>query len=230
MDTFYASSLTEPPAAVIFDLDGTLIDSLPDIAAVSNAAMRSFELAEHSEDDYRDMIGWGLGELARLALEAHGLQNPTTDELTHRIEELYEQHPFEHGLVYEGIPDVLSRLEKAGIRCAVLTNKRHSVAVQAVARAFPGVSFAYVRGDKEGQPRKPDPATVREVLDALHVAAEKTVLVGDSDVDIRTAANMKLFSVGVAWGYRGREHLIEAGADLVIDRPDELIAALGIQA
>ena len=229
MDTFQASCLSEPPEAVIFDLDGTLIDSLPDIAAVSNAALRSFDIAEHSEDEYRDMIGWGLGELARLALEAHGLERPGVDELTQRIEELYEQHPFEYGTVYEGVREVLSQLEKAEVRCAVLTNKRHSVAVQAVARAFPGVNFAYVRGDKAGLPRKPDPATVREVLEALHARAERTVLVGDSDVDIRTAAHMELCSIGVAWGYRGRKHLIEAGADLVIDRPDELIAALGIQ-
>lgn len=215
--------------AVIFDLDGTLIDSLPDIAHVANAALDSFGLPRYSENDYRAMVGWGLGELSRLALEGLEGEKPPVEELTRRIAELYGKHPFEYGSAYPGIEALLQRLHDTGIRLAVLTNKRHAVAVQTVAKAFPGIRFGYVRGDREGYPRKPDPATGVEVLEALGVDAAETVLVGDSDVDMQTAAGMNVFSIGVSWGYRDGDHLKNAGADRVVDSTGELLAVFSGQ-
>jgi phosphoglycolate phosphatase len=219
-----ARAFPEHPKAVIFDLDGTLIDSLPDIANVANAALESFGLPRYSVQAYRAMVGWGLAELARLALEGLEGEKPPVEQLTGRIVELYEKYPFEYGAAYPGIAQLLGRLSDAGIRLAVLTNKRHEVAVQTVAKAFPEIGFGYVRGDREGHPRKPDPATVAEVLDALGVDASGTVFVGDSDVDMQTAAGMNVFSVGVSWGYRDADHLRAAGADRVIDSPHELLS------
>jgi phosphoglycolate phosphatase len=206
-------------AGIVFDLDGTLIDTLADLSAAMNAAMRQLGLPEHSPQVCRQMIGNGI---RTFALRAVG---PDRQHLADRAVELmraeYQRNLVVHSRVYEGLSQVIERLAAAGVRMGVITNK-HQKEAETIIRHFFGDRMACVAGVDEATPVKPDPTGTLRVLRQMGLLPDQALFVGDSDVDIDTARRAGMAFLGVGWGFRGRLALAEAGAADIIDHPDEL--------
>jgi len=210
--------------ALVFDLDGTLVDTLGDIAAKMNGVLSSRGLPAHAPDSYRYLVGRGVGELARSACPP-GSPPALVEELRRAMEAAYEADPVGVSRPYDGMAAALEALAAAGAALAVFTNKPEAVARAAVSRLFPRAPFAEVVGDLPGLPRKPDPSRLLALLSRLGSAPEAACFAGDTDVDMQTARNARLPGIGCAWGFRGRLELESAGAALVIERPAALPAA-----
>lgn len=211
--------------AVIFDLDGTLVDSIPDITAATGRALLSEGLPVIDEDTCRGMVGWGIEELARRILEHH--KSSYDPDLQHRLAERiaseYHSHPFHKTVVYDGIRDLLSLLREQQISKAVCTNKDSAIARQVVSRAFGISEFPVIRGKEKGRAAKPDPATVWDCLEFFGCESHEAAFVGDSDVDVQTADASGTHLLAAAWGFRDRPHLEKAGARQIFDTPAELM-------
>lgn len=206
---------------VIFDLDGTLLNTLDDLADAGNWVCRNHGWPEHSLDAYKYFVGNGMAKLVeRFSPEA--FRAPEQIEKT--LEEFmprYEAHKADKTAVYVGMPEVLDRLRKAGVHIAVLTNKADRVAGSVVEEYYPGV-FPVVQGAVSAKPTKPDPTLLLELMQRLGAGRENTLFVGDSNVDIQTAKNGQLDSCGVLWGFRSRQELEEEGATYLVQTPEEL--------
>ena len=211
--------------AAIFDLDGTLINSLQDLAASANAVLREQGFPEHGMDSYRYFVGNGMKKLMERCLP----KEKATDEAfvakaTARCKEIYAAHTLDHTKPYDGIVLMLERLQTMGIPMAVCTNKPQEEAKSVVASLFPQNFFHMVIGDSEGQPPKPDPTKVLHIAKGFRLAPKEIAYFGDSSVDMDTACNGGLLPVGVLWGFRPKEELIEHGARILLDTPSELLA------
>ena len=216
--------------AVIFDLDGTLADTIASIAWCGNRAFARFGLPSFTEAEYKRFVGDGAAMLVRRALLAAG------DGKLSRFDEVYQEYRdiFSRDCMYqvkpyEGIVPLLSELKKRGIRIAVLSNKPDADSRHVVEELFGKGYFGHVQGQAEGIPRKPDPAGVYRIMEAFGMRAEDFLYVGDSCVDMRTGKAAGLFTVGVLWGFRDRAELEENHADAVIARPEELLSFLDIR-
>ena len=216
--------------AVIFDLDGTLADTIASIAWCGNRALARFGLPSFTEAEYKRFVGDGAAMLVRRALLAAG------DGKLSRFDEVYQEYRdiFSRDCMYqvkpyEGIVPLLSELKKRGIRIAVLSNKPDADSRHVVEELFGKGYFDHVQGQAEGIPRKPDPAGVYRIMEAFGMRAEDFPYVGDSCVDMRTGKAAGLFTVGVLWGFRDRAELEENHADAVIARPEELLSFLDIR-
>lgn len=217
---------------IIFDLDGTLVDTIEDIALAMNSALTAHGFAALPLKAYPDLIGWGIQRLAELALASQGVSTAGADgtALVNRIAEealaRYDEVPLRYSKPYPGIPELLHRLRVDGLVLAVLTNKPDPVAQQVVEGLFPGIEFALIRGDLVGAPKKPDPALSHLVMNAIGAPTPGTLFVGDSVVDVQTAHQAGCPVVGVSWGFRGPAELVAAGADYIIQNPAELYTVL----
>ncbi len=211
---------------VIFDLDGTLLDTIGDLAAASNHMLRLRGLAEHTLDDYRRFVGNGILRLVERALP-EALRTPAAVQAA-RADFLafYIDHIDLETRPYAGIPALLEELARRGIRLAVASNKFQAGTEKLVRRFFPAIPFVAVLGQRPDVPLKPDPAVVHEILTRCGVPAEKTLYVGDSGIDIETARAAGVRSVGVTWGFRSRTELEAAGADRLADRAEAILEAL----
>ncbi|NLH16290.1 MAG: HAD family hydrolase [Phycisphaerae bacterium] len=204
---------------IIFDLDGTLIDTLEDLSSAMNAAMRQLCLPEHSPQVCRRMIGDGI---QTFALRAVGLDHEfLADRAVELMRAEYQRNLVVHSRVYEGLSEVIDRLRIAGVRMGVITNK-HQKEAELIIRHFFGDRMEVVVGVSETTPVKPDPIGTQRVLTCLGLHAVETLYVGDSDVDIETARRAGMPFLGVGWGFRGRKALAKAGAADIIDHPGEL--------
>lgn len=216
--------------AILFDLDGTLVDSLEDIADALNAALRDSGYPTHPVAAYRQMVGDGARELVRRAVPSDAREaagegfDQLFDQLFARYREHFHRHLVVHTRPYDGIDAMLEALRGLGLALGVVTNKPHGAAREVVERVFSEGTFELVLGQREGIPHKPDPAGLREALAALGAEADAALFVGDSDVDVEAARRAGTRSVGVSWGFRGRAELARAGADHLVDRPDEIVA------
>ncbi|MBN1243640.1 MAG: HAD family hydrolase [Spirochaetales bacterium] len=210
--------------SLVLDLDGTLVDTLGDIAEKMNGVLSARGLPAHAPDSYRHFVGRGVGELARSACPPDSPRD-LVEELRCAMEAAYEADPVGSSHPYEGIAEALEALAAEGVALAVFTNKPETVARAAVSRLFPGLPFTEVIGDLPGQSRKPDPSRLIALLARLGSAPEAAGFAGDTDVDMLTARNARLPGIGCAWGFRGRLELESAGAALVIESPAELQAA-----
>ena len=206
---------------VIFDLDGTLLNTIDDLANAGNQICLENGWPEHTAAEFCRMVGHGIPNLvSRFSPES--AQDPDTlaDTLA-RFSAYYAAHNMDATAPYEGIPAMLARLKAAGARMAVYSNKADEFSQVIIRHYFPD-TFALVRGKVAGVPVKPDPTGVRAVLAELGADAETTLFVGDSAVDIHTAHNAGLTACGVTWGFRGREELEAAGAELLADTVEQL--------
>ena len=206
---------------VIFDLDGTLLDTIADLAAAGNWVCRQNEWPEHSLEEYRTMVGHGMANLVD-QFSPENCRSPLLAINTlSQFMEYYGQHSTDHTMPYPGITALLDHLSAAGVRLAVCSNKADEFSRRLMEHYFPG-RFALVRGKREGVPVKPDPAVVHGVLRELNAPAETALFVGDSATDIHTGHNAGLPACGVTWGFRSRQSLEAAEPEYLADTAQEL--------
>ncbi len=211
---------------VIFDLDGTLLNTIGDLAVSCNAVLAQRGLPQHSYEAYCHFVGNGIMRLVERALPEE-LRTPSTIDAVRRdFVAYYLAHIDEHTLPYEGIPELLAELQQQGVRLAVASNKFQAGTEKLIDRYFPGIRFDVVLGQRPDVPLKPDPAVVGEILRATGVGAADVLYVGDSGVDMQTAAAAGVRSVGVTWGFRDRAELERSGAQRIVDRPAEILGLL----
>ena len=210
--------------AVIFDLDGTLLNTLGDLRAATNHALEVRGLPPHSMEEIRQFIGNGIRLLIRRAMP-EGTPEAEIDAALDDFKAYYAAHIHDRTVPYDGIPQLLTALRKRGIKVAVLSNKIDSASQQLIEYFFPGKTDV-VFGEHVGVPRKPDPTSCRMVMQQLGVQPEQVLYVGDSGTDMQTAKNTGLYAVGVTWGFRSKEVLLEYGADVLVHRPEQILQIL----
>ena len=213
----------------IFDLDGTLLNTLTDLAASTNYALRKHGMPEHSIDDVRRFVGNGVRKLMERAVP-DGADNPLFDEAFATFRQHYMEHSLDTTRPYDGIPETLAALKARGCRLAVVSNKMMAATQELCRHFFPDtIEVAIGEDEAHGIRKKPAPDTVFEALKTLDVSRVEepdglsAVYVGDSDVDIQTAANAGLPCISVLWGFRDRDFLIQHGAETFISAPSELL-------
>lgn len=205
----------------IFDLDGTLLSTLDDLAASTNYALRTFHLPERSIDEVRRFVGNGVRKLIERAVP-EGEQHPQFEQILDTFRQHYLLHSLDATCPYEGIVETLSALRQRGKRVAVVSNKFYAATAE-LCRHFFGDIVEVAIGEREGIRKKPAPDTVLEALRQLGEGKEGAVYVGDSEVDLATARNCSLPCISVLWGFRDRDFLLAHGATTFISRPAELL-------
>lgn len=203
--------------AVLFDLDGTLLDSVTDIGATTNEILGEFGLPTHPLAAYNDFVGEGVEVLMTRAMEP----KPLDEQLIIRFRELYPQRMYHHTGPFPGVLAMLSALTRAGWKLGVLSNKPHEATTELVARLLGDVPWGAVAGQRQGWPRKPDPAAALDLCRQLGADPGACWFVGDTAVDMQTARAAGMRSVGVTWGFRPREVLDAtrvAGTSLELQR------------
>lgn len=202
--------------AVIFDLDGTLLNTIGDLAGAGNWVCRKNGWPEHSLEEFMSMVGHGIPNLVS-RFSPPEVQSPLFQmKALTDFNEYYSQHNMDLTKPYPGIVELLAQIKAEGIRMAVYSNKADQFSQEIIAHFFPG-TFDFVLGKRKEFPVKPDPAGVKFVLEQLGAKREETLFVGDSSVDIQTAHHADLKACGVTWGFRSKESLIEAGADFLAE-------------
>lgn len=211
-------------AGVIFDLDGTIADTLLDISESMNETLAAHELPTHAPLHYRRVVGGGAKNLASLLLppDKQHLIEPLTREFRAR----YAERPIKHSRPYPGVPELLDALIARGHPLAVLSNKPDHLTKPIVAQLFPSVPFVRVLGESSAYPRKPDPSSALAVAHDLGVAPSRCVFVGDTAIDVRTARAANMLPVGVRWGFHDASELKQAGARHLLGKPLELLDVL----
>lgn len=210
-------------AAVIFDLDGTLLDSLEDIATTANLVLAERHFPVHPVDRYRMFVGDGVSMLFERALPPSDERGLWVPSCVARFQELYESNWNVRTRPYAGIVELIVGLRRRGVPLAVLSNKPHLFTVKCVNEFFDGDDFEVVLGQREGVPRKPDPAGAVEIASRLEVLADHCLYLGDSCVDMQTAVRAGMYPVGALWGFRERAELEASGAACVMAAPLELL-------
>ena len=214
---------------VIFDLDGTLLDTIEDIAEASNRVYGSRGLAPFSLDEMKTLVGEGAEELVRKAFAARGLRAPSTDEMAAIIKDYRREYECcwrDHSRPYPGIPELLDELARRGLKTAVLSNKAQIFTAVMTDALLPAHRFDIIRGALPGVPLKPDPAAALAIAAELGVPASACAFVGDTTIDMRTARAAGMFAVGALWGFRTAEELTESGADVLIAAPADFLRLL----
>ena len=206
---------------VIFDVDGTLLDTIEDLAAAGNYVCRENGWPEHSVAEFRTMVGHGMANLVARFSPPEAQDPAQLSDTLRRFGGYYGAHGTDHTRPYPGIEALLSQLKGEGRRLAVYSNKADTFSQALIDFYFPGV-FDLVKGKVANLPVKPDPAGIHAVMTELGADPVFTLFVGDSSVDIQTGHNASLRACGVTWGFRSRESLVEAGADFLADTAAEL--------
>ncbi len=207
----------------IFDLDGTLLDTIPTIAHYGNSALNMYGLSSISEERYKALVGDGRDELIHRMLSEFSSDTP---ELFAKVggeyDRLYEADYLFKTKPYDGIRDLLSGLKEKGITLAVLSNKPHNVAKVVVEDFFPDM-FSEIWGKKPDYPTKPAPDAVLKILEILAASLSEAIFIGDTAVDVKTGKNAGLFTIGCEWGFRTKAELVGAGADITAVSPMDIL-------
>ncbi len=207
---------------VIFDLDGTLLNTIDDLANSTNYALKVLGYPIHEPDKYNFMVGNGINKLFERALP----DGEKTEENVLRVRQefvpYYDQHNADKSRPYPGVTELLETLQTAGMQLAVASNKYQAATEKLIAHYFPNIKFTAVFGQREGIPVKPDPIIVKEILQIAKVQEEETLYVGDSGVDMQTAINAGVTSCGVTWGFRPRTELESFHPDHIVDNAEEI--------
>lgn len=215
-----------PIKAILFDLDGTLLDTLHDLADAANRVLAAAGLPIHERSAYRRFVGDGSRMLMTRALP-HEYRTPARiEELLTRFKADYGRHWKTATRPYPGINDLLRELVRRGIPRAVVTNKPHAFAEDCIHHFFPDIAFQMIQGQKEDAPLKPHPRPALDAARHLRVPAPECLLLGDSDVDMQTARAAGMLPVGAAWGFRPISELIAAGAARVVHSPQEILECI----
>jgi phosphoglycolate phosphatase len=209
--------------ACLFDLDGTLVDSLADLAASANRALAGQGLPTHATDEYRRFVGRGVAKLIEDMLPAYAKAPESLERTRSLFEEHYSLHCLDRSRPYEGVEQLLSNLR--GYECAVVSNKP-DVFVHKIVSALFGNRFEVVMGQREGIPRKPDPAGTIEACSLMGVEPARCLYLGDSGIDMMTARAAGMFPAGALWGFGTRQELVENGAQALCEKPEDLLDLL----
>ncbi len=208
--------------AVIFDLDGTLIDSLEDIAINANKVLRQLNCPTHALERYKHFVGDGARVLIENAMPRYISKN-YLDEALDLFIEFYEQTLHTNTKPYEGIKALLNQLVSQKIPLAILSNKPDKFTKLYVEKLLPDIPFVVVAGQKESVGKKPDPTAALEIAKKFQIEPQEIYFVGDTSTDMKTAKNANMIAVGVSWGFRTVKELKKSGADFIIKSPQELV-------
>jgi len=209
--------------AVIFDLDGTLLDTLADIADSMNAVLAKYSLPLHNINDYKLFVGDGADYLVIRSVAGVELVESTIPQLATEYKTEYLIRQANKTRPYEGIPELVSALAERDIKMAVLSNKSHIATLEVMAHYFPDIYFSALIGQRAGYPIKPDPSGILEILEILGLPREEVLYVGDSGTDMQTASAAGIRAVGALWGYRDKEELVENGAVILAEHPLDIL-------
>jgi phosphoglycolate phosphatase len=213
--------------AIIFDLDGTLLDTLEDIASSMNRVLETMGFVPHPIEDYKLLVGDGIANLVKRALPESFAGN---DEIVRRalglMKREYSKSWRLHTRPYEGVPELLDELQSRGIPMAILSNKNHEFTVEMVSALLSKWRFYPVLGQRPGLPLKPDPQGALEISRTLGIAPGDFLYLGDTGTDMRTASSAGMYPVGALWGFRSEEELKKGGARRLISHPTELVRLL----
>ena len=207
---------------VIFDLDGTLLDTISDLAAAANYVCRENDWPEYTVAEVESMVGNGIPKLVERFSPENARSPLMLANTLHQFNRYYGAHNMESTHPYPGIPELLDELRAQGVQCAVFSNKADPLCGKIIAHYFGTGRFAAVRGSRPGVPTKPDPAGLYALMDEIGADRSATLFVGDSDVDILTGHNAGLPAMGALWGFRGRAELTAAGADALAAVPEDI--------
>lgn len=205
----------------IFDMDGTLVDTLADLHDSVNEMLAHYNLPLRTLDEVRQFVGNGARKLMIRSLPAD--KADLVDEALDYYNGCYARNCLKKVKPYDGIIKFLAALEAKKIPLGICTNKQHFAAVAIAEKILAPIKFAYVSGDEPDQPRKPDPTRALKIAKSLGVAAENVAYFGDTAVDIQTAINAGFLPVGVTWGFRPRRELVDSGAKIIVDKPKEIL-------
>ena len=206
---------------IIFDLDGTLLNTLEGLKNSTNFALKKFNSPEITLEQTRSFVGNGVRKLIERAIP-NGEKNPDFEKCLNTFKEHYSKTMYQKTVAYDGIEDMLTELKRKGIKTGVVSNKFDTAVKELCKNYFDGLIIVAI-GESPDVRKKPAPDSVLKAMEILDAKPENTLYVGDSDVDIQTAKNTNLKSVGVTWGFRDRELLEEEGADFIINTPCELL-------
>ena len=207
---------------VIFDLDGTLINSIEDLGQAANYALSKNGFPTHSLASYPFFVGNGVRNLIRKALPEENRNDTTIDSLLKDYKEYYDDHNVDSTKPYDGIMELLKQLQEQGVKLAVASNKYQKATEKIVSQLFPDIKFVSVQGQQDGVNVKPDPSIVFNILGVALVPKAEVLYVGDSGVDMETARRACVDSVGVTWGFRSEKELNEYHADRIVHRASDI--------
>lgn len=211
---------------IIFDLDGTLLNTIDDLADSCNHVLAAHGLPTHETAEYNYFVGNGIRKLVERAIPAEHRTPENIQAIYDDFMDYYQQHSADKTAPYEGITETLEKLDTMGIKVAVASNKAQVAMAPLLSHYFPTVRWAAAYGQREGVPTKPAPQIVYDILETAGVKKEEALYIGDTGTDMETAANAGLYKIGAAWGFRTREELTANGADVIIDKPEELLDVL----
>lgn len=213
--------------AIVFDLDGTLLDSLADIATAANTVLQSHGFPPHPVDAYRHFVGDGVARLMQRAVPA--AEQPDSRKMEQYViefREFYRHNWNVQSRLYDGVADLLNELVNRSLPLAVLSNKPQDATSRCIEFFLPTIPFAAVLGQQSGRPPKPDLTGAREILQRFGAAADTCLFLGDTAVDMETARGAHMIPVGAKWGFRGEQELRDAGAEILLARPAQLLTVL----
>lgn len=208
--------------AIIFDLDGTLLDTLQDLALSVNTVLAENGLTEHPVDAYRFFVGDGIDQLVKRAFPSDFFEKKDLEFQIDAVKEEYGRRWFEHTVAYPGVPELLSFLEEMNIPKAIFSNKPHELAVLTVDSLLPGWKFVDVIGIGPGMPRKPNPQGALHIAAKMELQPQDIIYLGDTDTDMQTANKGGFFPVGALWGFRPADELLAGGARLLAETPADV--------
>ncbi|MCF6188580.1 MAG: HAD family hydrolase [Desulfobulbaceae bacterium] len=212
--------------AVLFDLDGTLLDTLEDLADSANHALAEMQMPEHSVDAYRYFVGDGMMTLIERIVPEDRRNKKIILDTVEAFRRHYTRNWYVKTRPYAGIGEMLTALVEAGLQLAILSNKPQDFTELCVERLLGDFSFAPVLGQREGIPKKPDPAGALEIAESLNIAPGRFLYLGDTSIDMHTAGRAGMCAVGVLWGFRTESELRDAGAEHLIQAPADLLDLL----
>jgi phosphoglycolate phosphatase len=215
--------------AVIFDLDGTLLDTIEDIAGATNRVLEVRGLAPFSVEETKLLVGDGIDEMVRRTFALRGigtLSDAAVEVIIQEYRREYQACWRSHSRPYTGVPELLDELARRGTKTAVLSNKSHPFTAAMTAELLAGFRFDLVRGALPGVPLKPDPASALAIAGELGVPPEACLFLGDTNIDMKTATAAGMFAVGALWGFRTADELLTSGAAALVSSPHELLGLL----
>lgn len=207
---------------IIFDLDGTLIDSIEDISDSMNKTLEEFDMERFTYEEYKEKIGKGFRNLVINSIEDKNNEE-LINKMTERFQYNYDKNYINKSKPYVGIDNLLLKLKEKNINIAIFSNKKEEYTKKVAEKLLANINFISILGEVKDRPIKPDPTGINIILEKMKLNKSEVIYVGDTNVDMITGKNSGLKTIGVEWGFRNRKELIESGADIIVSKPEEIL-------